>query len=106
MFDGTFDEWQNQSSTQERQAPEKSSPRRTRIHGDSSRNESLAKLRSKQIDDLENDIADLEDNLSKIGHLIALASEDQNVERLSDLGTQYDQLRGLLDQKWQDLDNR
>jgi len=106
VFDGTFDEWQNQSSTQERQTPEKSSPRQPRIHGDSSRNESLAKLRSKQIDDLENDIANLEDNLSKIEHLITLASEDQNVEGLSELGTQYDQLKGLLDQKWQDLGNK
>jgi ATP-binding cassette subfamily F protein 3 len=106
VFDGTFDEWQNQSSTPERQPPEKSSPRRTGGHGDSSRNESLAKLRSKQIDDLENDIADLEGNLSKIEHLIALASEDQNVEGLSELGTQHNQLKELLDQKWQDLGNK
>jgi len=106
VFDGTFDEWQNQSSLEERLLPEKPAAKRTGIRGNSSKNESLAKLQNKQIDELENDIADLEDNLSKIEDLIDIASNNQDVERVSELGSQHNQLKELLDQKWQDLSNQ
>ena len=107
LFRGSFEEWmrlQRRAEQVQTAIPDRSAPKSRSRQSDRQRRTSAAQKRAKQavIRDYEEQIGNLEAQLTEINAALESATERQDVPEIARLGQKYNATQSRLDQAWDD----